>query len=62
MVQALRWELQESAAVLSRLTRYVTTYPSPRDCLDWFNKSKPIPFHEKLTVAGKDMSRLSGLE
>ena len=40
----LRWELQESAALLSRLTRHVTAYLNPKDCLDWFNKLKPTPF------------------
>ena len=59
----LRWELQESAALLSRLTRHVTiTYLNPKDFLDWFNKYKPTPFHSKWTVAGTDMSRLSRLE
>ena len=50
----LRWELQESAALLSRLTRHVTAYLNPKDCLDWFNKLKPTPFfYIRLVVAEK---------
>ena len=58
----LRWELQESAALLSRLTRHVTAYLNPKDCLDWFNKPKPTLFYIRLVVDEKDISRLSELE
>ena len=37
----------------ARLTRHVTAYLNPEDCLDWFNKLKPTPFLYKVGLGRK---------